>query len=105
MLKAGSEGLKAGMDGFKILQSLKAYNPLDALKTLLGRWTTISLSVNTSESSQRQSVAQPNVLNFEVLVLDNTHSHLEGKISGKTLVALCDKLTTGPMVSTARITP
>lgn len=101
MLKAGSEGLKAGMDGFKILQSLKAYNPLDALKTLLGRWTTISLSVNTSESSQRQSVAQPNVLNFEVLVLDNTHSHLEGKISGKTLVALCDKLTTGPMVSTA----
>ncbi len=100
-LKTASDGIKAGTDGFKILQALKSGNPLDALGTLLGRWTTVSFNMSTSESSQRQSVAQPGVLNFEVLVLDNTHSHLEGHLKGKTLVALCDKLTTGPMVSTA----
>jgi hypothetical protein len=100
-MRMTSEGLRATTDGFKILQALKDGNPLTAAETLLGRYTSISFNARTGEASERQAVAQPNVLNFEVLVLANKESHLEGHLQGKKIVAFCDRLTTGPMVSTA----
>jgi hypothetical protein len=95
-IRLGTEGLKAFNQGYHLC---KGGNPF---KALLERYVSISLNLNISSSKTEQSVAQPNVLNCEVMILDNEHSHLEGIVNAKEIYLLTKKLTGAPMQSTLK---
>jgi adhesin HecA-like repeat protein len=94
-LKVGTASLSCLNKAFELYKSGPG-----SIHDLLRRYLSVSVNLHQGSSDTSQSVAQPNILNCEVMILDNEHTHLEGLIHTDQLYIFAKKLTGTSMEST-----